>query len=132
MRVILIVVLLLLLGGAAIGYMVWNKPHPKAEDQQAMTVNADVLYTTFSTDEQKANATYLNHVLEVSGTVSELVKNQDGKTVATLATEDPMGGIQCTFRDEVSVKTGDVIKVKGFCNGYTLSVLLNDCVLEGK
>jgi len=129
----ILVVVLLIVAALAIGaYMQWNKPHPKAEDQQAVSINAENLFTAFTTDETKANNTYLNKVLDVNGTVGELSKNQDGKTVAVLTVSDPMGGVQCTFRDDVSLKEGAPVHVKGFCNGYTLVVLLNDCVLSNQ
>jgi hypothetical protein len=115
--------------GAVVGYKMWNKPHPKVEDQKAVSVDADSLFNAFSTDENAANKMYLNKVIQVKGTVADLITNQEGKQVATLATADPMGGIQCTLRENVSFKTGDVVTVKGFCHGLTLGVLLDDCVL---
>lgn len=127
---ILLVALLLVAAVAIGGYLQWNKPHPKAEDQQAIAVDAETLYAAFTTDEVKANTAYLNKVISVTGTIGELSQNQDGKTVAVLSTSDPLGGIQCTFRDDVALKTGTAVQVKGFCNGYTLVVLLNDCIIS--
>lgn len=128
-KVILLAVLLLIIGGGLTGYFLLNKPHPKAEDQQATVVAAQALYTAFTTNEQQANHTYLNKVLEITGTANEVSKNQDGKTVVVLSTDDPLGGIQCTFRDANTIAQGQTVTVKGFCNGYTMVVLLNDCVL---
>lgn len=128
-KVILLVLLLAIIGGGITGYLLWNKPHPKVEDQQATVVAAQALYTAFTTNEQQANQSYLNKVLEVTGTANEVSRNQDGKTVAVLGTDDPLGGIQCTFRDATTITQGQTVTVKGFCNGYTMVVLLNDCVL---
>lgn len=129
-KLILVFFLLILIVGGITAFVLWNKPHPKVEDRKAEVVGAQVLYHAFTTNEQQANQSYLNKVLQVSGTVSEVSKNQDGKTVAVLATDDPLGGIQCTFRDAATIQQGQTITVKGFCNGYTMVVLLNDCVLN--
>ena len=129
-KVVLWVVVLGLLSAVTIGYAIWNKPHPKVEDQEATAIDAQVLYTAFSGNEQAANKTYLNKVLAVTGTAAEVNKNHDGKTVALLQVNDPMGGVQCTFRDDVAIQPGQKITVKGFCNGYTMVAVLNDCVLQ--
>lgn len=129
-KTVLVVVLLIVLCGALVGYQQWNKPHLKAEDQPSMAVSSEALYTAYNTNEKKSDSIYLNHVLAVDGTIGEVSKNQDGKTVALLTVSDPMGGIQCTFRDAVSVQQGQAVKVKGFCTGYTMVVLLNDCVIS--
>lgn len=107
-----------------------RKPHPKVEDQQAVTIAAPALYAAFTSNEQSANATYLNKTLEVSGTINEVSKNQDGKTVLLLDAGDPLGGVQCTLREEKgALAAGSKATVKGFCNGFTMVVILNDCIV---
>jgi hypothetical protein len=129
-NIIFLLVLIALAGGGITVWYMWNKPHLKVEDQEAVVVDAPGLYTAFTTNEQQANTTYLNKTLQVAGKVTELSKNQDGKTVAILEAGDPLGGIQCTFRESnVVVNTGEQITTKGFCNGYTMVVVLNDCIL---
>jgi len=130
MKKILIILLILVAAGAGAGVYLWNKPHEKAEDRKAMTVTAVTLSDAFTESEQKANSIYLNQVLAVSGTVSEVSKNQDGKTVIVLAGSDPLSGVQCTMRDDgIKAAAGDKMTIKGFCNGYTLVVLLSDCIV---
>ncbi|WP_118972139.1 OB-fold protein [Taibaiella koreensis] len=130
MKKILIVLLILVAAGVGAGLYLWNKPHEKAEDRQAMAVTAGVLSEAFAGNEQKANAAYLNQVLAVSGTVSEVSRNQDGNTVIVLAGSDPLSGVQCTMREDgVKASVGDKMTIKGFCNGYTLVVLLSDCIV---
>lgn len=129
-RLIWMIPLVLLLAAVAVGCVIWNKPHKKAENQQATAVDANKLYTDFTGNEQAANTTYLNKVLEVTGTASEVSTNQDQQTVVLIGVDDPLGGIQCTMRDKgTSVATGSKLRVKGFCNGVTSVVLLSDCVL---
>ncbi len=131
MKKVLLVLLVLVLAGAGIGIYLWNKPPATVEGKKATAVTAEVLARAFTDNEQQANATYLNQVLDVTGTVAEVSKNQDGKTVIVLSVSDPLSGIQCTMRDAgVQAQAGSTMTIKGFCNGYTLVVLLSDCIVE--
>lgn len=114
------------------GIVVWqyaNKSAPKAEDAKSIIATAKTLVTDYSTDENAANLKYLNNAIEVSGTVAEVTKNQDGKTVVLLQADDPMSGVQCTLREHAPIQVGKQITLKGFCTGYTLVVLLSDCII---
>ena len=113
-----------------VGCVLLNKPHKKAEDQKAQFVDANKLFNDFSANEQAANGTYINKVLEVTGTATEVTTNQDGQSVLLIGVDDPLGGIQCTMRDKgAAIATGSKVRVIGFCNGVTSVVLLSDCVL---
>lgn len=128
-KITLWIIIVVVVCGGITAYRMWNKPHPKVEDAKAVSEDVQKLYDAFVTNEQEANKTYLNKTMEVSGTVAESSLNQDGKTVVVLGVSDPLGGVQCTFRDAgVQIKAGDKITVKGFCNGYTVVVLLSDCI----
>ena len=108
---------------------VWNKPHKSVEGEKGLVITAEALAQAFENDEKAANDTYLSKILSVQGTVAEVTKNQDGKTVLLLSVENPLSGIQCTMKEaENSYQSGQNVTIKGFCNGYTMVVLLNDCV----
>ena len=127
---ILVVVAMVLLAAGVIALVVWNKPHPKAENQDAAVIRADSIYNAFTANETAANARFLNKVFELNGTAGELSRNQDGQQVLILSVSDPLGGVQCTMRrDQPQVTQGQTVRVKGFCNGFTSVVLLSDCVL---
>lgn len=131
MKKILIALLIVVAAAAGIGVYLWNKPHEVVEDRKATAIAADALAKAFTENEQQANTTYLNQVLDVTGTVSEVSRNQDGKTVITLSVSDPLSGVQCTMRDDkVNASVGQIMTIKGFCNGYTLVVLLSDCIVK--
>lgn len=127
---LLLIGLVLLVAGGAVAYFMWNKPHQTVDDQVGTAVSAEVLTQAFEQNEQQANLTYLNKILEVSGTISEVSKNQDGKTVLILQSENPLSGVQCTLKDEAALGMGQAVVVKGFCNGYTTVVLLADCIVK--
>ena len=128
---IVIVVLVLAALGAAIGYYQWNRKPDGVEDKEAQAITAAALIDAYAADENGANRNYLNKALAVSGTVTEVSANEDGKSVLLLGTDDPMSGVQCTMRDASAKATvGQQVTVKGFCSGYTMVVVMSDCVLE--
>lgn len=128
---ILTLILAVIVAAGVTAYMMWNKPHEKVEDRKAIELTADALNNAFEQNEQSANAAYLNKVIDVSGTIAEVSKNQDGKTVILLQTSDPVSGVQCTMRENnVKAAVGQQVKIKGFCNGYTMVVLLSDCIVS--
>ncbi len=131
MKKVLLFLLVVVLAGAGIGAYLWNKPPETVDNKKATAITAELLAKAFTQNEQKANATYLNQVLDVTGTVAEVTTNQDGKTVITLSVSDPLSGIQCTMREDgVKAEVGKTMTIKGFCNGYTLVVLLSDCIIK--
>jgi hypothetical protein len=132
MKKILLILFVLAAVGIGAGVYLWNKAPAKVEDSQSSAISADDLAVAFTGNEQQANSKYLNKVLDVSGMITEVSKNQDGKTVIMLGVaSDPLSGVQCTMREnDVKAEIGKPITIKGFCNGYTLVVLLSDCVIK--
>jgi hypothetical protein len=129
-KALLWVLLVGVIVAAVAGWLMWNKPHESVDDKEGVSITANALTTAFVNNEQAANTSYLNKVLEVSGVISELSNNQDGRTVILLQSDDPLSGVQCTMKDDkVVFNTGQQIAIKGFCNGYTSVVLLTDCVV---
>ena len=111
--------------------VIWHRPHTKVEDVTGVTVTADLLAAAYGGNEQAANTKYLNKAIEVSGTVSEIDKNQDGGSMVVLGTGDPMTGVQCTLRDKgAPPEKGKNVILKGFCTGANLTgVTLTDCII---
>jgi hypothetical protein len=108
--------------------VVWNKPPATVDDEKGLKITAKELCSAFENNEQQANTNYLNKVLTVTGRIAEVTKNQDGQTVVLLESSDPLSGVQCTMKEEGNFTAGKTATIKGFCNGYTLVVLLAGCV----
>jgi hypothetical protein len=125
-------ILILILAACAYGWHMLNKPHTSAGDQSAdVTVNADTLYHQFSSDENAANAKYMNKVIEVSGKLAEIQHNGNSE-IWILSTQTGGGGINCQLFAGTKVdpepKPGDPVTVKGRCSGFLMDVNLSDCV----
>lgn len=117
--------------GGYIGYKLYTKPHRSVEAADAIKVQAEALVTAYETNETDANNKFLDKVLNVSGKVSEISKNQDGNTVVTLSGSD-MGGVICTLEDKAAAApaAGAMVNLKGICTGYLTDVVLARAVLE--
>ncbi len=131
-KFIILAILVAIACGSIIGYYLWNKPHEKVEDVKAIAITATELCRKYSNNEVEANKLYLNKALEVTGTVTDISKNQDGQVVVTILGDEATIEVQCTMRDkDIQIDNGKVITVKGFCSGNTMfDVLLTDCILK--
>jgi gas vesicle protein len=132
-KTILIGVLVLGAIGAITAYLVYNKPHKNMEKAAAdIALEAETLFTAYKTDEQAADAQYLDKVVQVSGTVKG-VSQEGGKTSVTLDSGDQMSGVVCeldelTKHPRTDFQVGEQVTFKGMCTGFLLDVVLVRCV----
>src|ERR1019366_8213627 len=102
-----------------VGYLLWNKPHRDVKDADAIETNAIDLYNIFINDSAKANDTYLNKVVKVSGTISGVSVNQKHQKIILLKTSVSGASVNCTMEENINTyKEGDNITLKGICSGY--------------
>jgi hypothetical protein len=131
LKKILYAIFLIGLIGVGVALFVLFKPHKKVENTKGMTVEATLLAKEYSENESAANTKYLNQAVEVKGVVATVEKNQDGWTVITLESGDPMNAVMCTMREkDVTATKGQNVRIKGFCSGYNFGVLLTDCIIK--
>ncbi len=124
----LIAFTILSIAAAYIWLFIWNPAPPSIEETKAISIDAVTLFNAFSQNEKKANADYLDKVLQVRGEVTNITTNADGLTVILLKTDDMMFGINCTMEEKTSsIKTGDQVTLKGLCTGYLTDVVLIRC-----
>jgi uncharacterized protein YpmB len=131
LKKVVITVLILALIGVGTGAYMWFKPPPKVEDSKGIVITAVALTKEYNTNEKKADTSYLDKAIEVSGVINGVNKNQDSGIVVTLESGDPMGDVQCTMREKnVNPQKGKDITIKGFCRGNNMGVVLNDCIIK--
>jgi len=132
LKKILIALFIFIIIGAGTAIYLWNKPHTKVEDVMGININAPELAKQYQANEKAADTKYLNKVMEVSGTVSETDKNQDGGTMIVLETGDPIAVIQCGMREKaITAAKGQKVVIKGFCSGNGITgVTLTDCIIK--
>lgn len=126
-----IIIGILILGtiGAVVAYKIYNKPHIDVTEASVdITISANKILNEFSSDEAKANSKYLEKIIEVEGVVSE-TKNEKGKGIVTLKTNDDFGSILCHLSEKATselsaIQIGESITIKGICTGYLMDVIL--------
>lgn len=133
-KIALIVVVLGGIAAAIIGYKMYNKPHRDiSQEDPDFTYTSDELYNDYSSDEEAANAKYLDKVIQVSGPVEMVEINQGGDINITLTAEEAMmGGVSATvdsrFKSEAeAISNGDQVTLKCRCTGMLMDVVLVDC-----
>lgn len=132
-KLIWITVFALVATALVAGLYQYNRKPEGVDHKSGLPIKAATLVESYQQNEDSANKQFLSKVLCVTGTIAEVNKNEDGKTVLFLEGNDPLSGVQCTMRDlEVGFTVGKPVTIKGFCNGYTMAVVLSDCITQNK
>lgn len=127
---IFIIIGLIILSGLGYAYYMWNKPARDVAEEKGIQITAVAIFDSFSNNEQSANVQFLNKAIEVNGKVSDVKKNQAGETVVYLQSDDPVFGVNCTFKqDPGTITKGSIITFKGICTGYLSDVILNEGII---
>lgn len=130
-RILVVGVIAAVIGGAT-GYYLWNKPVDKIDSLATeLAIPAAELLDAFEGDEEGANIKYLNKVVEVTGSVREVILTDGQITAIILETNNPMSGVNCEFEEipaATEVPMGSLVTIKGVCNGMLMDVVLNRCV----
>ncbi len=126
---ILLLAIIIFIAGIVYFLTQWYKPARDVNNEKGVIVIADTIVNEFANNEKAANAKYLDKPLQVKGEVSEVKKNQDGKPVVMLKTNDPMSGIMCTLKKDENIQLGSQITIKGICTGYLTDVVLIECII---
>ena len=132
-KIALFVVFFMALAGILFGLYMFNL---KAKDLQKVkpdfVITAGELQKAFEANETTANTTYLDKVIEVSGTINDLKSGEGNTFNVSLKTESPMSSVICTFQSMTglqNLKSGDQITIRGQCSGFLMDILLNNCVV---
>lgn len=130
-RIILIIVAVVVVAGGTIGWMMWNKPRRNVEDEKGIALTAAQLVKEFQENETSANTKYLDKAITVTGNVTEVKNNQDGKVTVMLSSDDAFTGVFCTLKDAAAtINAGSTVTIKGICSGMLSDVRLREAVVE--
>jgi hypothetical protein len=129
-KIFLIIALVVVLGGSAVAYFMWNKPKRNVEDEKGIGITASLLVKEYQQNEAEANKKYLDKTIQVTGNVSDVKNNQDGKATIMLTSGDPFTGVFCTLKERPgSINTGSSVIIKGICSGMLTDVRLREAVV---
>lgn len=130
---ITLVVVLLILAAVAL-LVVYNKPHRSVADEEtAFKVSVSELADAFSEDETKAQSLYGGRVIEVSGPLKKKIES-DTTLILLMGDSTRMMGVSCYVeRDQIedarTLALGELITVKGICNGALLDVVIDNAIV---
>lgn len=138
-RTILFTVIgILLAAGAYYGYKVYTRGNKDlSRVKPSLVISAEKLVQEFVSNEAEAHKKYLpkeEFVIEVTGQVKSIEKNDKGRTTLVLkASELDMSSVQCALDsthtgDLTGIKTGDAARVRGVVTGFNSDELLGSDV----
>ncbi len=125
--ILFLIVAIALLGSAYAWFFIWNKPQQNIKNATGIQVQAAAIFKEYNSNEKTANAKYIDKIVEVTGVVNSVSKNAEGKWVVMLKTGDLMFGVNCTMEEDVQIKEGEAVSLKGICTGYLTDVVLIRC-----
>jgi mevalonate kinase len=130
----LILLFIIILASAGYYYVfVYAKNHHRdIQAEQSIVVEADSLSVAFGADEAKANATYLNKAIQVTGAILSIDKNQAGQTTLLVGDKAAFSNVSITLTTPLPSKygVGSTITVKGVCTGALSDVVVTDGVIQ--
>lgn len=131
---IIISILVLGLLGAFVAYKMYNKQHVNVANEKAdITLTANKILTDFTADETTANTKYLEKIVQVKGTVTD-IKIENNIGIVTLKTNDDFASILCHLTEAETKNISKITKtqevtLKGICTGFLMDVILVKCVI---
>ncbi len=133
-RIIVIGLFIAVLVATGVYLYVFHKPARTASKEKAQySVSVKELVAAFETDENAANAKYLNKVIKVNGIIGNISESENEISVG-LKDPDEMAGVTCSFDkdefDKSKLIPGQRVFIKGICSGYLMDVILNKCALD--
>lgn len=132
-----IIIWVVLLTGLITGLLILRWVYKPAETNVSsrktdLELNASDLLTRYKENEEEANKEFLNKIILVEGTISNVSEENHGFSVY-LKQGGEDAGVICSFEksqlDTNKLEVGRTVKIKGICSGYLMDVVLNKCVL---
>ena len=139
--------ILLLLAGFIYGYYEYNRQRADSKNlKPTFSVDAVALLQEFTSNEAASNKKYLgqNIIVEVSGTIKDVVENEKGHYTVILGDTNSLSSVRCSMdtvysAELTSLQRGVPATLKGNFNGFKADELgigadieLNFCVLTNK
>ncbi|MEN8137613.1 MAG: hypothetical protein ABFR62_04195 [Bacteroidota bacterium] len=135
-KILLALVIPVILVGIGAYWYTFMQPHKNLlKVEPEFEIGAENFFTEFSDDETTSNAKYLGKVVEITGKVVELNK-ENNQTVIVL--KDELFGVS-TYLDEnfckeypeilETVKVGDTVTLRGQCDGMLSDVVVSRAVI---
>ena len=118
----LIAFILLVSYGCYIVYSMYNKPHKIISEQTVdYRLTVDEMIKAYTNDETTANATYIDKVVVLEGTLKSITASESSLSIAILEGENGLANCEFFNTDlnlSKSPNPGDKVFIKGLFIGY--------------
>ena len=119
---ILLFFLAIIIIGGAIGFYMFNKGPVNVKNAKGKKTEAAALYQGFLKDSVQGKKDYTNKILEVSGVIMRVSKNQQNQVIVMLQTNEAGAYINCTMEEDVTgLAENKQVTLKGICTGMGMS-----------
>ena len=132
-KIALYMISAVLLAMAAVFFVLYNKPHRSVKGEEAaFELSVSELTEAFSNDETAAGSMYTGKVIQVKGPLRRMIRNDS--TLILMMGDNELMGVSCYLeksqipRSE-NLTAGELITVKGICNGMLMDVVLDNAIL---
>jgi len=138
LKKILFLGLILAVIGGFIGYKMYHKPHADMGSANPdLTMDAAELYNAYTANEEEANQKYLGKIIQISGTISSIMKDDNTVKGVGLETGDMLTGLNCMLdvvdtNHRQDFRKGSSVTFNCKCNGKLMDIELNRCVEVNK
>jgi hypothetical protein len=141
MKMFLKIVLILAAIGLVAAAVIWkfyvNKPYEDIDSvSPAFSMTTEEIWSQYNTNRKGADSLYNNQVIELTGTLNRIDKNDSIVSVIFVMADDSMFGdktIACQMykkhNDEaIALKADSNVKIKGLCVGFDeTDIKFNKC-----
>ncbi|MEN9497863.1 MAG: hypothetical protein RL750_762 [Bacteroidota bacterium] len=139
-KIILAFSLIAAAAGGYYAYTEYNRRNPSMADAKAsFQLTATDALAAFESKADESTKMYVDQVLEVSGSINKIEKDEKGFYTIVLGDAGSMSSVRCVVdslfsSDAAKLSTGTSAKLRGVCVGYTADdmglgadLLLNRC-----
>jgi uncharacterized protein YycO len=123
-RIIWLLVLVVITGGAYYGYNEYNRTNKDlSKVKPDITTSAAGIIKEFQDNESVSNKKFLGKIVELTGNVKKLEKDEQGDYTVVLGDASSQSSVRClsdsNHRNEFSViKENSTITIRGVCTGF--------------
>jgi hypothetical protein len=128
--------IVIIAAAAAYGYREYSRKPADLNNVTAVAkMSAANLVSEFNENENAANNKYLGKIIEVTGPVAEVNNEQDTVINISLGSNEELHKVSCRmdsrhFSEAKKYSEGNIITIKGTCDGFLMDVELNRCVIS--
>jgi tRNA_anti-like len=130
--IITIATIAVLLAGAYL-YIRFMPEKSVSKQPTDFAMTATALAGEYEANTEASNKKFIDRVIEVSGTISEISTDENNSTVFILRNAETSTGVLCTLagspKNASKYNVGSNVKIKGTCTGMLFEVVLNKCVI---